>query len=190
MAKTATGNTNSSSIKLATGASPSDVPLEYQNMLQPIYSNFITFQRAFTYYCGAGSWPNKPTDVKQTLTFGRNSRIFVPAGELGIVKGSCITLQNNGDGTCKAMLASATSAANRPPRGIVLEEKGGPTVGAVIEIQLLKGLVTVIGGLTPGTIYYQSTTNGILVSAPPSGTGIVAYPVGIALGEQSLMLNM
>lgn len=190
MATRATGTQLSSPIKLAIGVTPADAPKELQAALQPVYASFQTLVAAMRTYAGAGSWPNKPTNPLETHSDGRSCRIYTLAGEAGIVRGSVICLVSNDANSVKAVLASATSASGRRPNGVVIDSSDNIQVGDKIEVQLLHGVVGSIGNLIPGAVYYQSTTNGVITSSAPSGTGIVAYVVGKALTTNILLLDM
>lgn len=190
MAQRATGTQMDSPVRLAIGTTPADAPKEQQAALQPVYSSLHSLVAALRTYAGAGNWPNKPLNPWETHSDGRSCRLFVAAGEVGITRGSVICLVNKDANSVMAVLASATSAAGRRPNGVVVDANADIAVGQSIEVQLLHGLVGVIGNLTPGTVYYQSTTNGIITPTAPSGTGIVAYVVGKALTPNTLLLDM
>lgn len=190
MSQRGTGTELSSPIRLAIGTTPSDQKPELQNALQPIYTSLNTLVAALRTYAGAGSWANKPVNPLVTHSDGNSCRIYVVAGEAGMMRGSIISLLDNGNGYCQAVLASATSALGRKPCGVINTNTESTELGDVIEVMLFDGATSAIENLTPGARYYVSTTNGVITSTPPSGAGIVAYLVGIALSSKCLLLRM
>ncbi len=61
--------------------------------------------------------------------------------------------------------------------------------GAYGEVIMKQGLCPFIGGLTIGTLYYLSTTDGLITATPPSASGNIVQPIGVALTTSNLYFN-
>ena len=83
-----------------------------------------------------------------------------------------------------AAKADASAAGTGPASGSVVAAAAG-----IVDIRLF-GKVTTFVGLTPGTLYYVSTTAGALTITPPSVIGEYIQPAGLALTTTTLLVSM
>lgn len=83
-----------------------------------------------------------------------------------------------------AAKADASAAGTGPAIGIVVAAAAG-----IVDIRLF-GKVATFVGLTPGTLYYVSTTAGALTTTPPSLIGEYIQPAGLALTTTILLVSM
>lgn len=91
-----------------------------------------------------------------------------------IIKGQTINFHNSG-----GLRARKAIVSSQPAMGWATESGA---IGDTIPIALF-GMCQVIGGLTPGTYYYQSSTAGTLT------TSATAQKVGFAVGTNQLWFN-
>jgi hypothetical protein len=96
--------------------------------------------------------------------------------------GAAANLTDSG-GTLKTRFANATDGT-RPCLGIV-NTPGTCAIGDTIEIALPGCYVTSIGGLTRGTRYFLSTTDGIISTAIPGVVGNIIQALGFALEDDT-----
>lgn len=97
--------------------------------------------------------------------------------------GALVNLTNSG-GVLAARFANATN--NTKPCYGINNTVGTCAIGATIEIALPGCYVTSIGGLTPGTRYFLSTTNGLAANVAPAVAGNVRQAIGFALDANTL----
>jgi len=114
----------------------------------------------------------------------RTKAIPVVAGEALAANQVVYISTGTGGGTAgRAYKANATNAYSSIDGfviGCVMEAIGAGATGSI----MLVGVATMTG-LTPGAIYYVSTTAGELTATPPTNAVIV----GIALSATQLLLN-
>lgn len=116
---------------------------------------------------------------------GQNvTRLYIPVAQ-NTVRGQVLHVYNSG-GIAAASLASATSAATRA-HGVANTNAGA---GTRCEIIMFQGLTTAIGGMTPGTDYYLSTTPGAIQNLPPVAAGQIVQQLGVSITSGELLLNI
>jgi hypothetical protein len=112
-------------------------------------------------------------------------RIFLPCSE-AITYGQLVNTFDDG-GVFSVRLADATDDT-KPCHG-VCNTVGTSTIGDTLEIVMPNAYVKSIGGLSPGTIYYLSTTPGIGTNVAPSGSGNIVQAIGLALETDGMLFN-
>ena len=109
---------------------------------------------------------------------GADSKIL-PASE-NLAAGDLVNVWTD-TGTAKARKADAT-VAGKEANGFVL---AAVTLGQNATVYF-DGTNTQLSGLTPGAVYYLSTTAGGVTTTPPSGSGNVVQRVGRAVSATEL----
>lgn len=110
-------------------------------------------------------------------------RVYVQTQE-AMPYGSIVHLLDDGAGNLVARYANATDNT-RPGTGIN-NTAGVSAIGDTIEVVLPGAYVTSIGGLTPGTRYFLSTSDGLITAAPPVAAGNVVEALGYAFDANTL----
>ena len=108
----------------------------------------------------------------------RISRVYVLATE-AIAQGAMVNLYNN-SGALGARNANA-SAAGKPVRAFANAAVAANAFGEFI----LAGVNPYITGLTPGTTYYLSNTNGVISAT----TGTITQKIGFSLATNKIYFN-
>lgn len=153
--------------------------------MQQVHQALRNLDSAVEYATGIEPYPQDEWNtIKPTGGFliQNATRIYAPAME-AITAGQTINLSNN-LGTLVAWRAFATSVGGAAS-GIA---NNSASVGEIVEIQYMNGLTNAIGGLTPGTIYYQSTTAGVITPVRPTGTSQIVQAIGVASSSTQLMI--
>jgi hypothetical protein len=118
-----------------------------------------------------------------TLLSGNTTRLYVPAS-VAISRGQAVNLFSNA-GLLNARLAQATSA-NTMLHGIA---NNTVAIGGIVELNILRGTLDSVGGLTVGTLYYLSTVAGALQSGRPAGAGQIIQSAGVGLGASIFLFD-
>lgn len=84
-----------------------------------------------------------------------------------------------------AKVRNADAGSGKVAHGFVLAGVAVDMVGSVV---LGSGLNTATSGLTAGAEYFLGNV-GALISAPNLAAGVIAQPVGFALGADTLLFN-
>lgn len=100
----------------------------------------------------------------------------------GVTRGQIVHL-NGGNTINKAIATSSAGLAI----GIANETAAN---GANCEVLTGFGLTDAIGGMTPGTLYYLSTTLGAIQNLRPVGAGQIIQPIGWALTSTQMLYNI
>lgn len=130
-----------------------------------------------------GEWPSVGGG---SYLVNNATRIYVKAGA-AITAGQAVNLFYTG-GDIKARPAIAT-AAGTFANGIATSSAS--TVDTFVEVQYMHGSTTLIGGLTPGAIYYLSDiTAGLISSAKPTVAGHIVQPIGFAINASLLLMDI
>lgn len=156
-----------------------------------IFSQFLRLQNAISILQGAldsytGRAVNQAANVPGSNTFlgvQNITRTYAKATET-IAYGALCAFTNNG-GVLGVQNANATN--NTRIARALCNVSAGMVTGDVGEFILL-GYVP-ITGLTPGTDYYLSTTNGLITGTKPIAAGNVSQYIGFALGTTGLYFN-
>lgn len=163
---------------------PPGLPPNVQQAFAELYQFSQRVIQTFTNYCGIG-----PQDISEwgqlvgsTSTILRNNlgRFYVTASE-NIVFGAVVNIWNNG-GVVAVRNANATD--NTKPCDGYCSTAGGILLGTVGEVILGPGINTV-AGVTIGTRYYLSVSNGLISASPAIAAGNIEQylGVGIATGQ-------
>lgn len=168
---------------------PVGIPEELKPAFQTLYNALQQIILALVNNCGIGpqntiDWPQL-AGLPTTLLFGNMGRFYVTASE-NIQQGAMVNLYNNA-GSINVRNANATN--NTKPAHGFCSTAGGILAGAVGEVTLLQGVAT-ITGLTVGTRYYLSTTNGLVTNVAPVAAGNIEQYIGIAITGNTLLTNI
>lgn len=154
---------------------------ELYNAMQQVISTFIN-------NCGIGPQPQPEwaalAGSPTTILSGNLRRLYVVASE-ALPNGAIINLFNSA-GVLAARNANATD--NTKPADGFCSTPGGIAAGAAGEVQLSTGIVS-INGLTIGTRYFLSITNGLVTATKPVAAGNIEQYVGIAIDSTHLYLD-
>lgn len=156
--------------------------VEIYNSLQQIFDTFVT-------YCGIGPqgyelW-SELAGTTSTLLAGNLNRLYVKTDE-AIQVGAAVAFKNVG-GELRVINANATNDT-KVCRGF----SAGPVANAAnqfIEVIIHSGKVA-ISGLTPGTSYYLSLSDGQIQSTAPTTPGNIEQYVGFAVTSTVLAFNI
>lgn len=125
----------------------------------------------------------RPTD---TILAQNQNRLYVLFSET-VALGAMVNLYNNA-GVLTARNANATNTS-KPASGWCTTSGGGVS-GEYGEVILKTGLCTGVSGLTIGTRYWLSTTNGLITATQPAVSGNIQQYIGLALGDQILFMDI
>lgn len=168
---------------------PEGVPPELKATIDQVFAAIQQIISALITNCGIG-----PRNAAQqsllagsisTLLAGNLNRFYVTASE-NIVYGAAVNFTNSA-GTLVARNANA--ANNTKPARAFCTSPAGILAGAVGEVQINAGIVS-ISGLTPGASYFLSTTSGLVAPTPAVGAGNIEQFVGFAVTSSSLVFNL
>jgi len=170
----------------------SDSPPEVEPKMRPIislmYNAFLQIQQAMHQYLGLGQqlqtlWDQIRYD--QTLhTFSPN-RLYLRASE-DISYGFAVNIWNDA-GTLKFRKANATN--NTKPCHGFCTTLGGILSGTFGEVIVNFGMLVGVAGLTTGTRYFLSTTDGLITSTAPVAAGNIEQVLGLAMDTGALLFN-
>lgn len=176
-------------IQLGLPVLPSDqLPPDLYDDFLSVYRALQNLLRGVSQYAGIDAPSSDTWSAQQfadTLLQGNLTRLYVPA-TVAISRGQVVNLFNN-SGTLGARLAVATGAATMA-HGVANSAATG--AGQIIEINWLRGWIDSIGGMTPGTLYWLSTTAGAVQNTAPSVAGQIQQPIGLALTATQMALDI
>jgi len=165
-----------------------EAPKEIRGYLQGIYNALQQLQIAFNTYTGAGQPVADLWSVitpEDTVIVGNMNRLFGLASET-ISFGAAVNIYNN---VGVLTLRNANATNNTKPCHAWCSTTGGIANGSYGEVQIGSSLCTGIGGLTIGTRYFLSTTNGLITATSPVAVGNIGQVVGYAVGGTRLVFN-
>jgi hypothetical protein len=110
---------------------------------------------------------------------GADTRVAVASENLNA--GDLVNLYNN-SGTITARKADATGGIAKQADGFVISAVSSGQNATIY----FDGTITGLSGLTPGAIYYLSTTAGGITTTIPTTTAYIAQSVGKALSATEL----
>lgn len=172
------------SVNLGLPAQPdtTDNSLFYQ--LSLVYNAINALASALDIYTGSIQ-PDQSTWSQLGVTGVREQNItrVYCIFDVTATPGNVLNLYNN-SGVVHARLSNATTSA-APARGY---STGNVVAGAYGEV-ILQGLHPLFSGLTPGSLYYTSTTAGTVQASAPSSVGNIVQPVGFALNATTLWFS-
>jgi hypothetical protein len=185
MANTAANQYYSAINFLVPQSAPQDLDPDIQGALAQIYSSLQQVIFAFVNACGINSQPPNQWQLFDgnpgTILRANLGRLYVTAGET-VSFGAMISLYSDG-GVLKVRNANATD--NTRPADGFCSTNGGIEAGVTGEVIIGPGIATV-NGLTIGTRYYLSTSNGQIISTKPTAGGNIEQYTGIALSATQL----
>jgi len=167
-------------------AAPTSLPPEVRGAIESLYNAVNQLQYVFHSHVGIGQQlQNLWSQLRYFDTLHQASpwRFYAQATET-IVYGRMVNLFLSG-GALKIRNANATDNTkpchgfNNTAAGLVLNDYG--------EVILMQGLLTGVSGLTVGTRYFLSTTDGLLTSAAPVAAGNIEQALGIAVDTTALL---
>lgn len=179
----------SSKININLSQTPEDVPKELFNPFFRVYNAIQSLAAALSKYAGVDQ---EPTDywgqltVDDSIFAGNMNRWYVKANE-NIGYGSVVSAIFTA-GTLQVRNANATDNT-RPACGIC-NTVGGVIAGNFCEVLLGTGMSAGIAGMTPGTRYFLSTTNGLITNVAPVAAGNIEQVVGLALAANRILMNL
>ena len=152
-----------------------------------IYNAISILQQAIDTYTGntpaAADGSNQNATPEQTVLVGNNCAMWCTASA-NLSAGFLVNLFNV-SGQTQARYANAT-VLTQQAHGITLN---AASAGQPIHILLL-GLFNFGGSVTPGQMYYLSTTPGGLSTTPPAvGSSELVQPVGFGVDTNSIFFN-
>lgn len=122
----------------------------------------------------------------QTILSQNHNRLYVKASE-AISLGAVVNLHNVA-GVLNVRNANATDTT-KPAYGWCTTA-GGIASGSFGEVILKTGCCVNIGGLTVGTRYWLSTTNGLITATAPAVSGNIDQYIGVALSTTELFMDI
>jgi len=160
---------------------PSGAPPELFSLFLALHQAVHSLNLGITEYCGLAARPVEQWSQLSLIDTVRSQqllRLYVPFTDT-CSYGSAINLYNNG-GVLSARKANATN--NTKPCHAVSNVLGGVPSGSHGEV-ILGGLTAGISGLTMGSRYFLSTTDGIVTNAEPVAAGNIGQVVGFAFSS-------
>jgi len=91
-------------------------------------------------------------------------------------------------GELRCRKATADGANPYPADGYVRQAQTYDTTALDVEV-FVYGINDQWSGLLPGDLYYLSTTDGSMVTTPPSGTGEIKQKLGKAISETEIIFE-
>jgi hypothetical protein len=122
----------------------------------------------------------------ETILSQNHNRLYIQASET-IALGAVVNLYNNA-GVLNVRNANATNTT-KPAYGWCTTA-GGITSGDFGEVILKMGCCINISGLTVGTRYWLSTTNGLITATMPAVSGNIQQYIGVALSTTQLFMDI
>ncbi len=114
---------------------------------------------------------------------GTNISRWYPTADVALTRGQIVRPSTVGSNRCR-LAGAASGLVDSPGIGVANQ-----TVGAGAKVEVLVGGVTdAIGGMTPGTLYYLSTTLGAVQNLRPVAAGQVIQPIGWAMSTTQMFL--
>jgi hypothetical protein len=167
---------------------PDNIPPEVRGVLLEIYAGMQQVIKALVDECGIAQqnfslWPEL-SGSSSTIKASNMRRLYVQASE-DIALGAMVNLHNVA-GNLRARNANATN--NTKPSDGFCNTVGGIIAGEVGEIILACGVATVLG-LTVGSRYFLSTSNGLVTATAPVAAGNIEQYIGVALSTTQLFVN-
>lgn len=168
---------------------PEGVPNEAYNHFVQIYNAIHKLEALVAQYTGADSqdpliWSQLTPEA--TLLSGNMNRLYLQAYEV-LSYGNCVALVNDA-GTAKFRKANATN--NTKPAFGFVNTPGTTAIGSYVEVICGVGLLQSVGGLTPGTRYFLSTTDGVITNGAPVAAGNIEQVLGVAITASRLFINI
>jgi hypothetical protein len=180
---------NSSKIQTGLPQLPEGWPKELYSAAFTLYAAHHNLEVALSKYAGVDPQPSQywsELTVDDTIYDGNMNRWYTQATEV-ISYGAIVSPIDSG-GKTKVRNANATNNT-RFACGIC-NTVGGAGAGDYCEVIGLRGIVSGITGMTRGTIYFLSTTNGLITNAEPVAAGNIGQVIGFAIATNRLWLNI
>jgi len=169
------------------GDVPDNLPPEFKSFADTLYNAFQQLLLACHNELGVGQQLQSLWSILGYNQLHRASmgRLYCLTSEV-IAYGAAVNLFSNA-GVLTARNANATNNT-RPAHGFCLVS-GGSASGVYTEVVLNRGLVTGFAGLTLGTRYFLSTSNGQVTAAAPAAAGTINQALGLALATDVLLFD-
>jgi hypothetical protein len=164
---------------------PDDLPANVYYPLVTIHNAIFNLAKTTGELTGIDSFPADAWSTAtpdKTILMGNQTRMY-PVAEVAITAGQAVNLYSSG-GQLRARLADASSGLTLA-NGI---STSAATAGSPVEINWMRGFISSIGGLTPGSSYWLSTTPGAIQDFPPSG--VTQQFLGIATSSQGFIMDI
>jgi len=177
-----------SPLAIALPRDPSGLPKELQPYFEELYNALYQIQLAFVNFCGIATQPKDLWNqllAVQTIFQQNQNRFYVQLSET-VVGGAIVSLFNVA-GVVQARNANATN--NTKPAHGYCNTAGGGVAGDFVEVILFSGLCTLIGSLTPGSLYFLSTVDGVVTAVKPVAAGNIEQYLGVAIDSSTLYFS-
>lgn len=167
---------------------PTSLDPKVRPLANEIYNAFQQLQLAVHNYLGVGQqlqslWPQ--LSYLQTLHQFSATRFYCQADE-AIIYGAAVNLFSSG-GVLKARNANATNNTKQAHGFCTAID--GAAADDYIETILFRGVITGFTGLTQGSRYFLSTSNGLITTVKPVAAGNIEQVLGIALDTTALLYD-
>lgn len=173
-----------------TQLSDADTPPEVAKAVAPLYAAMQQVIQTFVNNCGIGPqangfWEQIAAQAIDSTVLSQNlRRVYMKASET--ISFGAMVSQHNNAGVLSMRNANATN--NTKPVDGFCSTPGGVAAGVAGEFILSTGIVS-ITGLTLGSRYYLSTTNGLITAVAPVAAGNIEQYLGFAISATKLYLN-
>jgi hypothetical protein len=158
------------------------------------YSEFLTIYRAIqNLLAGVSEFAGiDPPDAIEIASMdptkylqASNLAKWYPIADVAIVRGQLVRPTTVGSNHC-TLAGAGTGLVNGPACGVA---NTSVAPGQKVEV-IMGGLIDAIGGMTPGILYYLSTTLGAVQNLRPVSAGQIIQPIGWALSPSQMILNI
>lgn len=165
-----------------------------ENIDKKLWSEFLTVYRAIqNLLAGVSEFGGiDPPDSLEIsgmdptkYLLGTNIYRWYPTADEPITRGQVVRATNVSGANRVALAGASAGLTWGPAIGVANESRA---TGQRIEI-LLGGVTDAIGGMTPGTLYYLSTTFGAIQNLRPVNPGEGIQPIGWAATSTQLILS-
>ncbi len=168
---------------------PEGVPNEAYNHFVQIYNAIHKLEALVSQYTGCDGqdpliWSQVTAEA--SVLSGNMNRFYLQAFE-PLAYGNCVSLYNDA-GVGKFRKANATN--NTKPAFGFVNSPASVVAGDYVEVIGGVGLLQSVGGLTPGTRYFLSTTDGVITNGAPVAAGNIEQVLGVAITASRLFINI
>jgi hypothetical protein len=176
--------------KISTGLPqmPEGVPQQLYTHFFAVYNAIHNLERFISLYGGVDAQPSdlwSQLTVDDSIFDGNLNRWYVPAYEI-LSYGQAVSPILD-SGVLKVRLANATN--NTKWCCGFVNSVGSFAAGEYVEV-LTRGLIAGVSGMTVGSRYWLSTTNGSITNVAPAASGNIQQVVGFAMASNRLLCNL
>jgi hypothetical protein len=164
---------------------PDDLPANLYYPLVTIHNALFNLAKATGELTGIDAFPAdlwSTATPDKTILMGNQTRMY-PVADVAIAAGQAVNLYSS-SGQLRARLADASNSTTLA-NGV---STTAASAGSQVEINWMRGFISSIGGLTPGSSYWLSTTPGAIQDFPPPGA--TQQFLGLATSSQGLILDI